>query len=482
MTEKQRRKADSMVFPTLLVVMVGIALNMLGLYATGGGDMSTLVVILVSVVGVILTTIVYLTMKGKPKCGIIMTAIATITWIVMVVNVEMQYFYMLAVALVIAQAAYLEKTRVLGSAVFLTPIFAARSLMLAKKGVVSVTEAGTSIVLFLLIIIALYNITKIWIGFNRDNLDTVKRVSEELVAHFDEANGYIVTLDEALNTSNLTMQDITLNIENTAQEIQNQSMMCQDIGDSTQNAKSQTDVMVDASAKALEEVVQGVEAMDKLHTHAQDVERDNRETVERVVALNERTENVKNILSTISGISTRTHLLAMNASIEAARAGDAGKGFAVVAEEIRILSEQTKAATINIEGILAELGQDVEQVTTSINHSVQTVQEQNELIEETKTKFDAIDIGVKQLMSIINDFKGIIDTITEASTVIADAVTDLSANSEEVAAASNDGTSIMTQAVEDMNQVKAALDDIYNLAQNLKNEYHVEETGAKKRK
>lgn len=474
MTEKQRKKADSMVFPTLLVIMLGIFLNMLGMLSMGQAGTTTIIVIIASVLGVLTTSIIYVKMKGKHFCGPLMTSITTIVWILMVVCVEAQYFYMLAVALVIAQAAYLEKRRVLGSATLLLPVFTVRSLMLASKGVVSATEAGTSIVLFILIIVAVYNVTKIWISFNADNLNTVKNISEELVTHFDEANGYIETLDEALNTSNLTMQDITLNVENTAHEIQNQSQKCQDIEDSTFHAKSQTDIMVEASGKALREVMLGAEAMDKLHNHAEIVESDNRETVEYVVALNERTEKVKAILGTINSISTKTHLLSMNASVEAARAGEAGRGFSVVADEIRSLSEQTKAATENIEAILAELSGDVERVTTSVNHSVETVGEQNILIQETKGKFDEIDSAVNQLMNIINDFKGIIDNITNASTVIADAVTDLSANSQEVAAASNDGTSIMTKAVEDMNQVKVALNDIYNLAQNLRDEYNVQ--------
>ena len=305
-------------------------------------------------------------------------------------------------------------------------------------------------------------------------MDTVRRVSEELVTNFDGADKYIRTLDDALNKSNLAMQDIAYNIESTAQEIENQSHKCQDIENNTRNAKAQTDIMVQASGKALEVVALGAEAMEKLHSHAQDVESDNKKTVNYVVGLNERTKAVQNILSTIASISTQTHLLALNASIEAARAGEAGKGFAVVADEIRVLSTQTKNATEDITEILLKLNGDVGLVTESINHSVKIVGEQNSLIEETKGKFDAIDSGVNQLITIINDFKRIIDDITGASIVIADGVTELSANSQEVSVASEDGTCVMTQAVEDMKQVKAVLTNIYNLAQNLRNEYNVQ--------
>ncbi len=473
MTEKQYKKADSMVLSTLLVVNIGILLNMLGMISMSGADRPVLIVTAASVIGAIVTIVSYINLKGTKNCGILMSVVTITVWAVMVILVEAQFFYMLAAPIFVAQMAYLEKKRIIGCAVVILPIFMIKSLMLSGNKIVSSTEAGTSIVLLILIILAVYNITKIWIAFNNENMDTVRNVSNELVIHFDGANGHIRILDEVLRKSNMSMQDIASNIESTAHEIQNQSQKCQDIENSTQNARLQTDVMVQASGKTLKEVVRGVEVMDKLHNHAQDVEYDNKKTVQYVAGLNERAKAVQNILSTIAGISTQTHLLALNASVEAARAGDAGKGFAVVADEIRILAEQTKAATQDITAILSEHQEDVKRVTESINHSVEIMEQQNSLIQESKGNFAAIDNDVNQLINIINDFKHVIDGITDAATVISDGITELSASSQEVAAASNDGTRVMTQAVDDMNQVKATLNDIYNLAQNLRNEYNV---------
>ena len=246
--------------------------------------------------------------------------------------------------------------------------------------------------------------------------------------------------------------------------------MCQDIQNNTQNAKEQTEFMVKASSKALEDVSLGAKAMIELHEQAQNVEKENTETVAHVAALNERTKKVADILSTIVNISSQTNLLALNASIEAARAGEAGKGFAVVADEIRNLSEQTQNATENITKILTELNSDVASVTTSINHTVEAVGQQNSLIDETKAKFDAIDSGVNELMTAINNFKKVIVDITDSTGVIADGITGLSANSEEVAAVSNEGTQLMTKAVDNMNKVNGTLTNIYNLAQELQRE------------
>ncbi|MBP3609072.1 MAG: hypothetical protein J6J42_01895 [Lachnospiraceae bacterium] len=473
MTEKQYKKADAMVVATLMVVMGGILLNMLGMINTRGADTKSWIVTIVSVLGILATALGYRMKKGTRTCGIFMSVVATAVWTVMVLLVDAQYFFMLVVPIFIAQMAYLEKARLITTAVVVLPLYVIRSFILIGAGNVSPSEGGTSIILQILIFVAVYNIAKIWIVFNSENLDTAGRVSGELVTHFDEANGYIAELAEALNKSNLVMQDITSNIEATAAEIQNQSQRCLDIENSTRSAKVQSDTMVEASGKVLGEVASGVEVVDKLHCQAQDVERDNKKTIADVAELNQRTKNVQNILGTIVDISTKTHLLALNAMVEAARAGEAGKGFAVVADEIKILAEQTKKATEDIEVILTELNKDVDSVTESINHSVQITEVQNQLIEKSRGNFAAIDDGVNELMVMMQSFKRVMDSITDASFVISSGITELSANSEEVAAAANDGTCMTNQAVEDMNQVRAALENIYDIAQALRDEYNV---------
>lgn len=484
MTEKQYKKADSMVFPIVLIVMIGIILNVVGLVATTGGATKYYVAIITSVVGVLINTFVYLKWKGTKRCGLIMPVVAALAYVVMVMCVDIVFFYVLAAAIFVIDMAYLEFKRIVISGVITMPIFVVRTFLLSAQGVVTPTEAGTTVVIMLFVLIAVLVITKIWITFNKENINIVKEgadkqkaaadrmmhVSENIITYFDEANGYVQELSAAIATSNSSMQNIASRVESTTQAIQEQSQMCQDIQNNTQNAKEQTDIMVNASSKALEDVSQGAKAMEELHNHAQNVENENKETVAYVEALNERTRQVANILSTIVSISNQTNMLALNASIEAARAGEAGKGFAVVAEEIRVLSEQTQRATENITKILTELNKDVESVTTSISHSVEAVEQQNQLIEETKGKFDEIDSGVSELIHVINDFKKVIDDITDSASAIADGITGVSANSEEVAIVSNEGTELMTKAVDNMNQVNATLTNIYNLAQELQSE------------
>ena len=179
-------------------------------------------------------------------------------------------------------------------------------------------------------------------------------------------------------------------------------------------------------------------------------------------------EEVKSFVESIINISNQTNLLALNASIEAARAGEAGKGFAVVADEIRQLSEQTKDASANITEIINKLNEDTRRANESIENSVSSVEKQNELIDDTRDKFNAMGEAVELLMKDINVAEESIKKILDSTTVISDNITHLSATGEEVAASSTEGLRMADTTVESMAKCKKVLENIYLLANDLK--------------
>lgn len=130
------------------------------------------------------------------------------------------------------------------------------------------------------------------------------------------------------------------------------------------------------------------------------------------------TNQITNILSQINSIAVQTNLLALNASIEAARAGEHGKGFAVVAEEIRVLSEQSKAASTDIQNILNELVDNISGVSREIIAGADSVTDSKEnlvgLLEVlNQIQQSSIQSGnyINQQFSIINEVKSNFDSV-----------------------------------------------------------------------
>ena len=113
-------------------------------------------------------------------------------------------------------------------------------------------------------------------------------------------------------------------------------------------------------------------------------ERENHTVKSNMTALHDHTKDMQKIIGIIQQISSRTNLLALNATIEAARAGEAGKGFAVVAEEIRMLSEQTKDSTENIESIITKLNDNATDTITSMDTVMNEMEKSEDMNEKTR--------------------------------------------------------------------------------------------------
>lgn len=239
--------------------------------------------------------------------------------------------------------------------------------------------------------------------------------------------------------------------------------------------------MIDASRQTDETVKQGADVVEELKEQAHNVAEASNVTVSVIQSLTAKVEEVKSFVESIINISNQTNLLALNASIEAARAGEAGKGFAVVADEIRQLSEQTKDASANITEIINKLNEDTRRANESIENSVSSVEKQNELIDDTREKFNAMGEAVELLMKDINVAEESIKKILDSTTVISDNITHLSATGEEVAASSTEGLRMADTTVESMAKCKKVLENIYMLADDLKNsvEENEEELGQK---
>lgn len=116
------------------------------------------------------------------------------------------------------------------------------------------------------------------------------------------------------------------------------------------------------------------------------------ETVSQsIVNVQHETKEIENFAKLIGDIADQTNLLALNASIEAARAGEHGKGFAVVASEVRKLAEQSKQALVQIDAKVAEIMNSMESVVRNINKEQDTVEETQQMSDDTKSYFDKIE-------------------------------------------------------------------------------------------
>lgn len=116
-----------------------------------------------------------------------------------------------------------------------------------------------------------------------------------------------------------------------------------------------------------------------------------------ILSLNNQTQSIGNIAEVIDEIASQTNLLSLNASIEAARAGDAGRGFAVVAEEIRKLADQSLNAAKQIGGIVQQIQAQTGQMVDAVHQAGVIVTSQNDSLEKTQDAFQKVNERVKMM-------------------------------------------------------------------------------------
>ncbi len=189
----------------------------------------------------------------------------------------------------------------------------------------------------------------------------------------------------------------------------------------------------------------GMDKVKKLQDHNHQTTEANQLVVQHIEGLAEQMLTISTIVQTINEVSEQTKLLALNASIEAARAGDSGKGFAVVATEIRKLSTMTYESTERINTTIDRLKAEVSQTLQVMNQTEVVISEQSLIVQESGTAFESIMDMLKEIISSIQEMDGDIgqmnvsrEQVISSIIKISDVARDAASATEEVSSASND--------------------------------------------
>ncbi|MBQ4889548.1 cache domain-containing protein [Shewanella sp. MMG014] len=242
-------------------------------------------------------------------------------------------------------------------------------------------------------------------------VEKLQAIITEVSGATDEVKGAAKTINDQTVTISNQLYSHNSEVDQIVTAITEMSATANDVAQNTNSVAEATDDASDYVLKAQECVDISLNEVSQLMNQIDSA-------ADNISSLSEQSKKINSVLSVIGGIAEQTNLLALNAAIEAARAGEQGRGFAVVADEVRSLASRTQASTVEINEMLSELHKLVGQAVDAMEQS-------------QKSGVRSVDSS-KAISESLGAVTSSVTSINDMSTQIATAATEQSSVTEEI--------------------------------------------------
>lgn len=304
-------------------------------------------------------------------------------------------------------------------------------------------------------------------GSVSDMLKKISAAAQNLAASSEQLTA---SAEQSAQASNQVAMSITEVANGTGEQMaaaDAASATVQQMSAGLQQAAANANTVAGVADQTFKSAKSGSEIVSQAVSQMMAIERSSLVVANAVEKLNERSQEIGQIVDAISGIAGQTNLLALNAAIEAARAGEQGRGFAVVAEEVRKLAEQSQEAAKKISVLIGEIRQDTEKAVVAMGAGAQDVKEGTGVVNTAGKTFAEILDFINTVTSQIEDISATVQQMAGGSQQIVSSVQQIATVSKNVVGQTQTVSAATEEQSASAEEIASSSQSLAKLAQEL---------------
>ncbi|KGX91211.1 methyl-accepting chemotaxis protein [Pontibacillus marinus] len=301
----------------------------------------------------------------------------------------------------------------------------------------------------------------------KELVSNVLETSEQVAASSEQLSANAAETSTASEQIAGSIQNVSSGAEDQSSKVEESSELVRTIYDDIGKIHRVVDQVHESSMETANQASDGKENIQQAIEQMSIISENTGNTGKVIASLNEKSNEIGSIVSLITDIAEQTNLLALNAAIEAARAGEHGKGFAVVADEVRKLAEQSNNSAQEISGLIKDIQVSTEDAVTSMGEGEQAVKEGLDVVNYAGQTFEKIHQSITDIANQMSEVSNSVETINSGTENLTNAMDTITSITQEASGATQEVASAAEEQNASMEEVSGATQQLAEQAQEL---------------